>query len=196
MGVLNRYFYQTMLLLLITLGMGGASNLGANSDISLSEVHTSISSIGSGDYSSYRTFGWDPTGDANSPHFRKVKQLLEQKGYREASSWKEADLVVAFYSTTSRYEKRLPATERLVYGPYGPFYPHSGYYRYVDGSDFGYYEETAHPGYEVGGTVVEVNLLIRHAKERPWSGSGWALTDVEDEAATTDAIIGKILDDF
>ena len=106
-----------------------------------------------------------------------IKPILESKGYAEAASQQDADLLVVFYAAVQNRRDFVPPTYRT--GRWGRVWRTS-------------------PGHVVHykeGTLV-IDIVDRKKKELVWQGMGKGVLDRAEPARNLVEAVQKILEEF
>ena len=142
------------------------------------------------DFSAYKTFflvsprpaSPQRPGAVRDPFLRKeilaeIRPILEKKGYREAASQDQADILVVFYTQVRNQQNWAPPVYRV--GRWGRTW-------------------VARPGtvvrYKEG--TLAIDVVDRQRKELVWQGVGKDVLDRNDPSATLVAAVDEVLKGF
>lgn len=113
----------------------------------------------------------------NKHVFDEVRKIMEAKGFRQADSPKDADLLVHFYALVRNERHYVPAAYRV--GRWGR-------------------RRVVHPGRMANvkkGTLV-IDIVDRFRKELVWQGVGKGTLDKADPGKDLIEAVNKVLKDF
>ena len=157
--------------------------------LSCATVHVSINYDEEVNFANYKTFYFAPPTPQqqnrsavrdplfNKTVLREIKPILEAKGFAEAASRAETDLLVVFYTSIRNEQDYVPPTYRV--GRWG------GVHRVSPGHVV---------RYKVGTLVIDV--VDFQKKELIWQGVGRGVLDRDNPGENLVEAVEKVLADF